>query len=146
MSRKYSGLEVELVCATITHETGWNPEAVSSSGALGLMQILPSTGIHLAREEEITWSTAEKILFDPIWNIRLGCRYLARLVKAYELDAGLAAYNGGERQAQRWLSSGRASGILHAETAAYVPSVLRIYKRYRHMANGGMNNIRDGIW
>ncbi|MGH7491873.1 MAG: transglycosylase SLT domain-containing protein [bacterium] len=136
MSRKYANLDVELICATITHETGWSPEAVSSAGALGLMQILPSTGIHLAREEGMAWSSADKILFNPIWNIRLGCRYLAGLVGTYTLDAGLAAYNGGEKQAQRWLRSGRADGILPTETAAYVPSVLRIYEQYQRLRDG----------
>jgi soluble lytic murein transglycosylase len=136
MSRKYRQLDVELICATITHETGhtWNPQAVSPAGAMGLMQILPSTGITLAQEEGIPWTSAEKILFDPIHNLRLGCRYLSMLVEAYTLDGGLAAYNGGMRNAELWMRKGRAKGILPAETASYVPSVLRIYKEYRRMS------------
>lgn len=133
MCSKYRNLDLELICATITQETGWNPKAVSAAGALGLMQILPSTGIGLAQEEGIAWSSAEEVLFDPIYNLRLGCRYLAGLVQVYNLDAGLAAYNGGEKHAQRWLRGGRAHGILPEETAAYVPSVLRIYEKYRRM-------------
>jgi soluble lytic murein transglycosylase len=136
MSRKYSRLEVELICATITHESGrtWNPEAISPAGALGLMQILPSTGIYLAKAEGLTWTSAESILFDPIYNLRLGCRYLSDLISAYGVEAGLAAYNGGDRQAKLWLQGGRAKQLLHTETAYYVPAILRIYEEYRRTA------------
>jgi soluble lytic murein transglycosylase-like protein len=84
----------------------------------------------------MAWSSADKILFNPIWNIRLGCRYLAGLVGTYNLDAGLAAYNAGEKQAQRWLRSGRAQDILPRDTAAYVPSVLKIYEQYQRLPDG----------
>ncbi len=136
MSLKYSRLDVELICATITHESGrtWNPEAISPAGALGLMQILPSTGIYLAKAEGLAWTSAESILFDPIYNLRLGCRYLDELVSTYGVEAGLAAYNGGDRQAKLWLQGGRAKQLLHAETAYYVPAVLRIYEEYRRTA------------
>ncbi|MGH7453862.1 MAG: lytic transglycosylase domain-containing protein [bacterium] len=136
MSRKYSRLDVELICATITHESGrtWNPEAISPAGALGLMQILPTTGIYLAKVEGLVWTSAESILFDPIYNLRLGCRYLAELISTYGVEAGLAAYNGGDRQAKLWLQGGRANQLLHAETAYYVPAVLRIYEEYRRTA------------
>jgi Transglycosylase SLT domain len=136
MSLKYSRLDVELICATITHESGhtWNPQAVSPAGALGLMQILPTTGIYLAKAEGIAWTSAESILCDPIYNLRLGCRYLAELISAYGVEAGLAAYNGGDRQAKLWLRGGRANKLLHAETAYYVPAILRIYEEYRRAA------------
>jgi soluble lytic murein transglycosylase len=136
MSLKYSNLDVELICATITHESGrsWNPLAVSRVGALGLMQIMPLTGRDLAIDEGIAWTSAEETLFDPVLNIRLGCRYLSALVGAYNVDGGLAAYNGGERRAERWVRNGRAHGILHEETAFYVPSILKIYEQYRRMS------------
>lgn len=133
MSLKYNRLDAELICATITHETGrtWNPEAVSPAGALGLMQILPTTGIYLAKAEGLAWTSADAILFDPIYNLRLGCRYLNELIANYGLEAGLAAYNGGGRQAKLWLQGGSANQLVHAETAHYVPAVLRIYEEYR---------------
>jgi soluble lytic murein transglycosylase len=136
MSLKYSNLDVELICATITHESGrsWNPLAVSRVGALGLMQIMPLTGRDLAIDEGIAWTSAEETLFDPVLNIRLGCRYLSALVGAYNVDGGLAAYNGGERRAERWVRNGRVDGILHEETAFYVPSILKIYEQYRRMS------------
>jgi soluble lytic murein transglycosylase len=136
MSLKYDRLDVELICATITHETGrtWNPEAISPAGALGLMQIMPTTGIYLARAEGLAWASADVILFDPIYNLRLGCRYLDELISNYGIEAGLAGYNGGDRQAKLWLQGGRANQLLHAETAYYVPAVLRIYEEYRRAA------------
>jgi hypothetical protein len=134
-SLKYRQLDVNLICATITHESGrtWNPEAISFAGALGLMQIVPSTGIMLAREEGMPWTSAEEILFNPIYNVRLGCRYLAKLVTDYGLEAGLAAYNGGAVQAKRWLKGGSANSELHPETAYYVPAILKIYREYRNL-------------
>jgi len=135
MSLKYSQLDIDLICATITHETGrtWNPEAISFAGALGLMQILPSTGIGLAQEEGLVWTSTEEILFNPIYNVRLGCRYLAQVITDYGLEAGLAAYNGGGRQAKRWLQGGSSNSQLHPETALYVPAILKIYREYRHL-------------
>lgn len=133
MSLKYPNLDTDLICATITHESGrsWNPRSVSPVGAMGLMQVMPSTGVALARQEGIEWKSAEEVLFDPAMNIRLGCRYLSALVETYSIDGGLAAYNGGEKRAERWLNSGRADGILHEETAFYVPAILKIYEQYR---------------
>ncbi len=134
MSLKYPRLDVALICATITHETGrtWNPEVISHAGALGLMQIIPSTGIVLAKQEGIAWTSAEEILFNPLYNVRLGCRYLDMLVTDYGLEAGLAGYNGGDRQAKRWLRGGRTDSLLPRETAYYVPAVLKIYREYRN--------------
>jgi soluble lytic murein transglycosylase len=132
MSLCYHQLDVELICAVITHESArsWNPEVVSFAGAMGLMQILPSTASGLAKQEGIAWSSAEDILFNPIYNVRLGCRYLAALIAEYGLEGGLAGYNGGGTQARRLL---RGSSDLHPETALYVPEVLKLYRSYRSM-------------
>ena len=135
MTKRHSNLDIELICATITHESAktWNPEIVSHANAIGLMQIIPSTGSHLAKEDSLEFRRIEDILFDPILNIRLGCRYLSTLIEAYNIDGGLAAYNGGMRRAEIWLRNGRAKGILREETDKYVPSILKIYADYRQM-------------
>jgi len=135
MSLKYSNLDIALICATITHESArsWNPRVVSPAGAMGLMQIMSYTGKTLAAEEGILYDNIEDILFDPILNIRMGCRYLSSLIKAYNIDGGLAAYNGGTRIAERWIRNGRTEGILPAETAFYVPSILQMYKLYKKL-------------
>ncbi|MBN1153505.1 transglycosylase SLT domain-containing protein [candidate division KSB1 bacterium] len=133
MSVKYTNLDLDLICATITHESAltWNPKIKSHAGAIGLMQIMPATGMYLARYEGITWSTAEEILEDPIYNIRMGSRYLSTLISYYNLDGGLAAYNGGEKTASRWLASNKADGILYAETRDYIPAVIKLYKQFQ---------------
>jgi soluble lytic murein transglycosylase len=135
MSVKYPKLDIDLICATITHESGrtWNPDVVSQAGAMGLMQVMPTTGMYISKYEEISWSSPEEILFDPVLNIRIGCRYLSSLVDEYDVDGGLAAYNGGEKRASLWVKSGHAAGILWDETSNYVPSVKNIYKQYREM-------------
>ncbi|MBN1541763.1 transglycosylase SLT domain-containing protein [candidate division KSB1 bacterium] len=135
MTFKYPNLNVDFILATITHESAktWDPTVTSHVGAMGLMQIMPTTGIYLALEEGIKWTTAEEILFDPIVNIRLGCRYMSHLVEMYEHDGGLAAYNGGPRRAEMWLESNRNNNILYAETRNYVPAVLKLYAEYQSM-------------
>jgi soluble lytic murein transglycosylase len=135
MSLKYRQLDVDLICATITHESAhrWDPEAVSFAGAMGLMQLLPTTARELTHEEGIIWTSSEETLFNPIYNVRLGCRYLASLVGKYGVEPGLAAYNGGAVQAKRWANGGRNHALLPRETAFYVPAVMKLYKNYRAM-------------
>jgi soluble lytic murein transglycosylase len=136
MSLKYPNLDVDLICATITHESArsWNPKVVSKAGAMGLMQIMPRTGKWLARFEGVEWTSTEAVLFDPIHNIRLGTRYLSKLINTYDLEGGLAAYNGGWKRAKKWLANDKADGILWAETRSYIPHVLKLYDKYRGTA------------
>ena len=134
MSVKYTNLDIDLICATITHESAltWNPRVVSQAGAMGLMQIMPTTGVFLCQYEGLLWTSAENILFNPIYNIRLGCRYLSSLIHAYEIDGGLAAYNGGEKRAAMWVKNNRQDEtILWEETRGYIPAVLKLYKRFQ---------------
>jgi len=133
MSVKYSNLDINLICATITHESAqsWRPEVVSPAGALGLMQIMPRTGKFLVKSEGIKWTSSKEVLFNPITNIRIGCRYLSMLVELYNVDGGLAAYNGGPRRAKKWLASGRNYDVLLEETRYYIPAVLELYHHYK---------------
>ncbi|OQX88940.1 hypothetical protein B6D60_00585 [candidate division KSB1 bacterium 4484_87] len=137
MCQKYTNLNVDLICATITHESAlsWDPQVVSPVGAIGLMQIMPETGANLAKDEGINWTSAEDVLFDPIINIRLGCRYLSQLIQEYELDGGLAAYNGGEKRAKLWLEKRNNKSdftLLWEETQFYVPSILKLYAQFQN--------------
>ena len=136
MAVKYTNLDVDLICATITHESAvtWDPKVRSSAGAIGLMQIMPATGMYLAKYEDITWTDTEEILTDPIYNIRMGSRYLSTLISYYDLEGGLAAYNGGEKRAAFWIANNKADGILWAETRDYIPAVKKLYKKFRESA------------
>lgn len=133
MTQKYPNLNIDLLCATITHESAgtWDPEVTSPAGAMGLMQIMPATGMFVASHEAITWTSAAEILYDPIYNIRIGSRYLSSLIKLYDVDGGLAAYNGGEARAALWLGQGKRNGILAKETQRYVPAIQRLYQEYK---------------
>lgn len=133
MSVKYTNLNVDLICAIITHETGatWNPKSLSKANAMGLMQVLPVTGYFLANYEGISWTTPEEVLYNPVYNLRLGSRLISSLVNQYGLDGGLAAYNGGERQASIWLANGKDDQYLWAETRKYIPAVRKLYGDYQ---------------
>jgi hypothetical protein len=133
MSQKFPNLNVDFICATITHESAksWNPAIISKVGAMGLMQIMPATGAFLAAEDGIKWTNAADILFNPIYNIRLGCRYLNDLIGVYDEEGGLAAYNGGPRIAELWLAANRNNDILYPETRDYIPAVLKLYEKFR---------------
>ena len=139
MCLKYTNLNVDIICATITHESAltWQTDIVSPAGAMGLMQIMPETGLYLTKEEGITWKSDEEILFNPIYNIRLGCRYLSILIKQYEVDGALAAYNGGEERAKLWLKNRLSKTdwtLLWKETRTYVPTVLKFYADFQTKA------------
>lgn len=137
MSIKYPNLDVDLICATITHESAktWRPDVTSSAGAMGLMQIMPTTGIILAKAEGINWTSADEILFNPINNIRMGCRYLSKLIEHYDTDGGLAAYNGGARRAELWIANNKDYSYLWDETRQYIPAILKLYEHYKNFEN-----------
>jgi soluble lytic murein transglycosylase len=133
MSVKYTNLNVDLLCAMVTHETGgtWNPKSLSKANAMGLMQVLPVTGYFLANYEGVSWTTPEEVLYNPVYNLRLGSRLLSSLVNQYGLEGGLAAYNGGEKQAAVWLANGKDDQYLWSETRKYVPAVRKLYEEYQ---------------
>ena len=96
------------------------------------MQIVPETGYELAGYEGLKWTTAEKILSDPVKNIQLGCRYLSALIQDYKIRGALAAYNGGMVKAEEWVQNDHKNpNILYAETREYVPAVLNLYEEFQ---------------
>jgi soluble lytic murein transglycosylase len=104
-SRAHS-LPPTLLVAVMEVESGFDPYAVSQKGALGLMQILPSTGIEVAHRVGIPWR-GPRTLFDPRANVRLGAAYLRELLDRYaSLRVALAAYNEGPGQIESRLRGG----------------------------------------
>ena len=99
-------LDPVLVVAVIEVESAGYHLAVSTVGAMGLMQLLPSTGKELAERMDIEWK-GDDTLFDPIINVQLGTAYLSRLAKRYgSVDVALAAYNWGPGRIDRRLRRG----------------------------------------
>ena len=83
------GVDYDMVKAVIQTESSWNHKAVSTSGAIGLMQILPTT----AMDE---FNTPEKDLYDPYVNVTVGIKYLSHLNQHFDdIDATLTAYSHG---------------------------------------------------
>jgi soluble lytic murein transglycosylase len=107
-------------------------DARSSAGAVGVMQLLPSTGRKLASRISLPYSGLET-LTDPVMSIRLGTRYLGDMAERYDGNRVLAtaAYNAGPHRVDRWLPESGAvdarvwiEGIPYRETRRYVRRVM----------------------
>ena len=98
---------IRLINSVIQIESSWNPNAVSSAGAIGLMQVMPANAI--------AYGYQVNDLYDPAINIHLGASILRDNVNNYGLTDGLAAYNGGPN-GRHW-----------ASTQAYAQKVLGVY-------------------
>jgi soluble lytic murein transglycosylase len=110
-------LDPMLVAGLTRQESAFDAEAISRTGAVGLMQIEPPTGRKLARGLHVGYSHAR--LHDPEYNLRLGTAYLANLLAAYGTpEAALAAYNAGEDRVVEW-----TAGQSYQETAEFVESI-----------------------
>lgn len=109
-------VDPELVHAVIRVESGYDPHAISSKGAKGLMQLIPSTAAQLGVAD----------VFDPRQNIEGGVKHLKYLLDLFHgnLNLSLAAYNAGEHSVQR---SGGIPAI--AETQNYVRKINALYKK-----------------
>ena len=104
-SKKY-GYDPLLLTAVIITESSFNNYARSSKGALGLMQIRPSTGKYLASEVNVEWNGSSS-LYDPETNILLGAYYLNKLFIDFgDLGLALEAYNHGPSRLKRYLKKG----------------------------------------
>ena len=108
----------ELIRAVIMVESNYDPRAVSPTGAQGLMQLMPETGLRMQMRDA----------FDPRENIFGGTRYLRVLANMFngDLELTVAGYNAGEAAVVRY------AGIPpYEETQGYVTRVLGYYRRYR---------------
>lgn len=133
-AEEYS-LSVPLVYGVIKTESDFDPTAVSKAGAVGLMQIMPSTYEYL-----VTLTGEEydvESLKDPETNIRYGCLQLSRMKNRFgDGKEMLAAYNAGEGKVAGWLQdpalseNGRLTTIPIAETRAYVERVWNTKQEY----------------
>ena len=121
-------LEPQLLAAMIYQESKFDPEARSSSGAVGLMQLLPETGQGIAdRTGGDSWRPEDLLI--PELNVRYGAWYLRHLLDKYDDESlALAAYNAGQTNVDEWRRDG--AGIQFAETRHYVDRVLELKAVY----------------
>lgn len=128
------GVDPLLVCSIIRCESGWDTHVTSDAGAVGLMQIMPSTSGELAEYGLVDAGVYDPAnLEDPATNIEYGCAYLQQLSSVLgSTDEVIAAYNAGPGSVEEWLSSGGdiTDAIKFPETALYLMRVNESYKRY----------------
>ena len=130
-----------LVASLIRQESEFNPSVISYANAWGLMQLLPSVGRSLAKQEGLTHFQTFQLL-DPETNIRLGTRYLKQTLDKFGgvPEYALAAYNAGDSRVLDWQSAGPYSGmdefvesIPFTQTREYVQAILRNIEIYREI-------------
>jgi soluble lytic murein transglycosylase len=134
-----NGLDPYLVASLIRQESEFDPAVVSYANAYGLMQLLPSTGKSMAREEGMAHFDTYQLL-DPATNIRLGTRYLRQMMDKFGgvQEYALAAYNAGDNRVVDWQAAGPYHGmdefvesIPFTQTREYVEGILRNEETYR---------------
>ena len=141
-AKEYEVDEV-LLYSIIKAESNFNPNVVSSSGAIGLMQLMDSTAEELANKLDLTFSKKSS-LYNPELNIKLGTKYFSDLLKEYKGNTLLAltAYNAGKGNVKKWIEQGiiqedasDIENIPYKETNNYVRKIVRDYKIYRELYN-----------
>jgi soluble lytic murein transglycosylase-like protein len=122
------GIDYELLQALIATESGFNSQAVSPKGAVGLMQLIPPTAARYGVRAEKN-SPIQKKLTDPRTNIRAGSSYLSDLIKLFpgQLELAIAAYNAGEGAVQR--AGNKIPN--YPETKNYVKTVMQLYNHLK---------------
>ena len=130
-------LDRELVFSVVKVESGFDKNAVSSAGAMGLMQITEKTGAYIAERLCVT----KYDLFDAENNLRFGCYYLRYLISRFEvLETALCAYNAGEGRVDEWLddtaysSDGKTLNLIpFKETQEYIVKIKKTFSKYKKL-------------
>ena len=131
-------IKSEFIASVINAESGFNKNAVSKKGAIGLMQIMPQTAEWISSKMNINYD--ENMLFSEDYNINLGTYYISYLFSKFEDETVvLCAYNAGEGTVKNWLNNmsysldGKTLKIIpYKETNVYVQKVLKSVKIYKN--------------
>ncbi|MDE6059164.1 MAG: lytic transglycosylase domain-containing protein [Clostridia bacterium] len=133
---KESGLDENLVYAVMKAESGFREGAKSRAGAIGLMQVLPSTAQFVCEINGLQFDIEK--LTDGKYNVKIGCLYLTYLLERFPVtETALCAYNAGEGTVSQWLADTAYSTdgltlieIPYSETRAYVKKIMKFRKIY----------------
>lgn len=136
--RKYN-LEESFVFAVIKCESSFQSDAVSSAGAMGLMQIMPDTFTWL--KTKTGEDLPQKMLFDPETSIRYGCLLYSMFIEQFGSEAeAVAAYHAGPNSVKKWLEDENYSkdgktlyDIPFSSTKAYVQNVMKTKDIYEKL-------------
>lgn len=129
-----TALDPLFVASVVFVESKFRSRAISKSGAVGLMQLMPATANEVAEDHGIP----RVDLLDPSANATLGALYLKTLIAEFEdTKIGLAAYNGGPRAVKEWIEENGGDTDIEAfekkETRKYVVRVEKTYSRLRSL-------------
>jgi soluble lytic murein transglycosylase len=139
-------IEIALIMAVMRQESHMNPNAISNAGAVGLMQLMPTTALATARKFEMQYSR-KALMYDATYNITLGTKYLSSIIDSFDGSylLGIASYNAGPNRVKNWIKNfgdPRQSSIdpidwiesiPYSETKNYVQRVfegLTVYRTY----------------
>jgi soluble lytic murein transglycosylase len=145
------GLDPYLIAALMAQESTFDADIRSHANAIGLMQIVPSTGRRYARTLKIPRFTVAK-LTNPEINVRIGTAYFADLVNRFGgVHNALASYNAGPSPVSRWMAEkpGIArdefiDDIPYPETQNYVKRILGTAEDYRRLYESGGGRLVSG--
>lgn len=136
------GVPKYIIYAVIKVESDFDPDAVSSADARGLMQMIEPTFKWLTSDEHLDENLPYRRVFEPEVSIRYGTYYLSYLYKKfdYNWDTAFAAYNGGEGNVAKWLADpkysdgeGNLTDIPFTETEKYVKKVNDAIETYKKL-------------
>jgi soluble lytic murein transglycosylase len=138
---KEFNVEEPLIYSVIRTESGFRPEVESHAGAMGLMQLMPSTFDDLQNRLDGEVRYGADSLLDPDINVRYGTYLLSQLLQKYgNIPTAAAAYNAGPAAVDGWLSDGACSTdgktltrIPYEETEKYVARIEHAYDLYKKL-------------
>ncbi|HEY0786090.1 MAG TPA: transglycosylase SLT domain-containing protein, partial [Acidobacteriaceae bacterium] len=137
-----NGLNPYMVASLIRQESEFNPRVISYANAYGLMQLLPSVGRQMAKQEGISSHLEPEALLDPVINIKLGTAYLKQTLDKFggHQEYAFAAYNAGDNRVTDWQAASTYTGldefvesIPFTETRDYVQAIIRNEEIYKEL-------------
>ena len=146
-------IEKELIHAFIHQESMFNPSAKSKDGAMGLMQVLPSTAKFISKSKDVKRNNSS-ILKVPEINLEVGQEYIEYLLDLKVVDRNLiylaAAYNGGPGNLQKWKKETNylndslffMESIPSRETRWFIEKILAKYWIYQHKNKKELKSLK----